>query len=167
LNPTVRALSPEEWEAFREIRLRALQTEPGVYGSSYEDARSRTEDAWRDMLAGSDRAVFGLFADGRLVGICGVFAWSDDPSRRTAIFVMDFIDRDYRGRGWSRLLFDARLDWVKQRQQFDRVHISHRDSNERIRRAIAHHGFVETKRNPHRWHDGADEEEVCYKMHIR
>jgi ribosomal protein S18 acetylase RimI-like enzyme len=37
---------------FREIRLRALQTDPAAFGSSYERELAFDDDAWRGRLAG-------------------------------------------------------------------------------------------------------------------
>src|SRR5512139_1255441 len=82
---TIRALEPDEWEQFSYVRLAALKAAPGVYGTRYEDALSRTEPVWRNTVKGPSNQSFGLF-DGRdLVGITSVFPWDEDPTGRTAI----------------------------------------------------------------------------------
>jgi len=57
---------------------------------------------------------------------------------------MSFIAPAYRGRGLSRLLYDARLAWIKARPRFKRVILSHAVSNEASRRAHRRYGFVLT-----------------------
>lgn len=47
----------DEWEAFRSIRLGALETGPGV-----TEASQRSEAMRRATIAGADHQVFGLFA---------------------------------------------------------------------------------------------------------
>jgi RimJ/RimL family protein N-acetyltransferase len=105
-----------------------------------------------------------LFDDARLIGITGTFAWNEDPS--TAILVMSFITPEYRGRGLSRMLYEARLDWIRAQPQFKRVVVSHRVSNEASRRCILNFGFVQTKRAPHTWPDGVTEDEISYVLDL-
>jgi hypothetical protein len=57
-----RSLLSDEREAFRSIRLRALETEPGVYATSLTEASQRSEAMRRATNAGADHQVFGLFA---------------------------------------------------------------------------------------------------------
>ncbi len=100
-----------------------------------------TPEEWESTIRGPAHRVFGLFDAGRLIGITAVFAWREDPSGESAILAMSFILPEYRGRGFSRLLYKARLDWARTVVQFKRVVVSHRESNERSRRAIERHGF--------------------------
>ena len=59
--------------------------------------------------------MFGLFDGDCLIGITAAFALAEDPAAQTAIFGMSFILPEYRGRGLSRLLYEARLEWTRAR----------------------------------------------------
>ena len=77
---TARALTPEDWEIFRQIRLRALRAHPGVYLGSYKDTAARTERQWKEMLGGYGKCIFGLFDCDRMIGLEAIFTSRDDPS---------------------------------------------------------------------------------------
>jgi RimJ/RimL family protein N-acetyltransferase len=163
---TIRALDPAEWQAFRDFRLHALKTAPGVFGSSYETEVDRTAEEWQDGVRGPGHQVFGLFDGEEMIGITAALTWRDDPSGKSAVLAMSFIQPEYRGRGLSKLLYEARLDWIRARRQFKRVVVSHRESNEASRRANQRHGFGPTGRKSKVWPDGTTEDEVLYELRL-
>jgi hypothetical protein len=44
---TIRRLTEDDWIEFSQIRLKALQTDPEVFGSNYEKESQMTEADWR------------------------------------------------------------------------------------------------------------------------
>ncbi len=127
---TIRPLDAAEWRALRDIRLFALQTEPGVFFASYDGELALPDDEWRRRIAGAGCVIFGLFAGDDLIGITGVVTDRDDPTGKTAVLVMSYIRPAYRGRGLTALLYEARLNWIASQPQFTRTIMSHRASNE-------------------------------------
>jgi len=110
--------------------------------------------------------IFGLFDGERLVGITGAFAWPDDHSGGTATLVMSYIVPAYRGRGLSRLLYAAALDWTRRHPQFGRVIVAMRASNAASRRACERHGFAPVRTATRTWPDGANEDEIIYELQL-
>jgi RimJ/RimL family protein N-acetyltransferase len=163
---TVRPLEPKEWAVFKDFRLQALKAEPGVFHSSYQEELAYTPEKWQRTLADPADLVFGLFDAGHLIGITAVFRWREDPSGETALLGMSFIAPEYRGRGLSRLLYKARLEWIRTKGLFKRVVVSHRASNGASRRAIERHGFLPTRCAARIWPDGITEDEIFYEMRI-
>lgn len=163
---SIRAFDAAEWALFREFRLEALKAAPGVFATSYEEAAARSPQEWQATIKGSAHQVFGLFDGERLIGITAVLTWRDDPSGQTAMLAMSFILPEYRGRGLSRLFYEARLDWIRAQPRFKRIIVSHRASNEATRRANQRHGFVLTSRVERIWPDGESEEEIAYELLI-
>jgi RimJ/RimL family protein N-acetyltransferase len=161
---TIRALDASEWRALREIRLFALQTEPGVFFASYDGELALADDEWQRRIAGVGCIIFGLFAGNDLIGITGVVADRDDPTGKTAVLVMSYIRPEYRGRGLTAILYEARLKWIASQPQFTRTIVSHRASNEASARAIRQHGFILIDRIPRTWPDGTDDDEVRYTL---
>jgi RimJ/RimL family protein N-acetyltransferase len=160
----VRALTVSEWEQFRDLRLLALKDVPGAFATSYADAAERTPDVWQSLVSGSINQVFGLFDGEHFVGLTGAFAWPDDPAGETATLVMSYIAPSYRGRGLSRLLYAAALDWTRAHPRFTRVIVAMRASNEASRRACERHGFAPVRRAPRAWPDGENEDEIIYEL---
>jgi tRNA(Arg) A34 adenosine deaminase TadA/RimJ/RimL family protein N-acetyltransferase len=144
----------------------ALNSAPGVFTTSYDEAAARSADAWQSTIHGPANQAFGLFDGQGLIGITAVFAAKDDPSGETASFVMSFILPDYRGRGLSRLLYAARLEWVAARPRFTRVVMSFRESNAASQRAARRFGFANTGRAARTWPDGGVENEVFFELRL-
>lgn len=165
MNVTIRPLTESDWPGLRAIRLAALRNEPGVYTAHYEVECAYADDVWRSLAAGDERTrVFGLFDGEALVGITGVLTSEDDPSGRTAVLWMSYIEPAYRGRGLSRRFYEVRLDWIRSQGSFDRVRVSHRRSNEPSRRANQRFGFKETGSSEMAWPDGGVEDKVSYEL---
>jgi RimJ/RimL family protein N-acetyltransferase len=160
----IRPLEQSEWEKFKELRLFALRTEPGMFCSTYAGEAAYDDQEWRDTISGHGNQVFGLFDGDRLVGLTAVYTNDDDASGSTATLAMSFIHPDYRGRGLARMLYDARLAWIKAQPHFKRITVSHRKSNDVSRKANQPHGFVQTGTRSRTWPDGITDDELLYEL---
>jgi RimJ/RimL family protein N-acetyltransferase len=163
----IRVLRAPEWEAFRDVRLLALKSEPGVFGSTYERESAFTKDDWHDRVSGIGKEMFGLYDGDRIIGITGFITDASLDEGRTAILVASYLLPEYRGRGLSALFYKARIAWARERGNIDRITVGVRTSNEPSRRALLRHGFIETARFPRTWHDGATEEQIDYELSLR
>lgn len=162
----IRPLVPADWPAFRAARLRALSMHPGFYSGTLADAAQRAPEDWQEMLDGNGKQIFGLFDAERLVGITAVFTCRDDPSGRTGVFAMSFIEPDYRGQGYADLYYQARIDFGIKHLPWTRLSVSHRADNEPSKRAILRHGFTLADRAEKDWPDGKRMEELMYEMDL-
>ena len=161
---TIRPLRRSEWSAFKDCRLVALKSAPGMFSTSYEDALARSPVAWQETITGQNHQVFGLFDGTQMIGITGVFGDRENSEAGTAHLVMSFIIPEYRKRGLSRMLFHARLDWIRIHGKFKRAIAKVRASNEVSQRACRHFGFVCIDRTPRTWPDGTTEDELVYEL---
>jgi ribosomal protein S18 acetylase RimI-like enzyme len=106
-------LPVERWPEFRELRLRALQTDPAAFGQSYAIAKDHPEELWQSRLRDvHDGVAWIVFAErsGSLTGMIGAFQTEDDRDRRNATVWGVFIDVGERGRGTGHALLSALLD---------------------------------------------------------
>jgi RimJ/RimL family protein N-acetyltransferase len=163
---SLRALTQDDWRIFRSLRLQALQESPGVYLTSYETAVNLSEAEWKQTLDGNRKCVFGLFAGNELIGIAAIFTWREDPTARTGILAIDYVDTTYRGRGLTRLLYQGRITWALQQEHLTRLVISHRKGNEASRRAMLSFGFEYQGKHSIRWPDGVNDEEWNYALDL-
>jgi RimJ/RimL family protein N-acetyltransferase len=164
---SVRKLEEKDWCAYSEIRLRALQTDPKVFGSNYERESKFTEAEWRSGLINPDSAVFAVFEDDRPVGMTGVAIDRDDPSRKTALLWGSWLEPDARGKGISTLLYEARIEWARQQPSVERIVVSHRESNVASKFANQKLGFVSTHETEKVWNDGLTEKEFHYELILK
>jgi ribosomal protein S18 acetylase RimI-like enzyme len=96
----LRRLGPDDWEAFREIRLRALADAPDAFGSTLERELAFTEDDWRQRFTGPVAVV----EDPRPVAVGGIFLNDGVPH----VWGM-WTDPAHRGRGHARRILDEIL----------------------------------------------------------
>ena len=160
----IRPLLPSEWELFRDLRLFALKSAPGMFESTFAQAAARSDADWRALLGSQHQQIFGLFDHDKLVGIAGVFTAKDDAA--TAHLVMDFLMPEYRGRKLWRRMYEARLDWVRSQTTFRRAIVAARESNAPSLAAMSGAGFHQTHRETHTWPDGATEDEIWYELRL-
>ncbi len=104
---TVRRLGVSDAEAYRAIRLNALETAPEAFGSTYEIESGRPLSQFEERLAAN--AVFGAFLDDAIVGMVG-FWQSDGPREhhKGRIFGT-YVKPEARGSGAGRALMGAVL----------------------------------------------------------
>ena len=161
-----RALTAQDWETFRHIRLRALREHPDAYLGSYQQSAARTERAWMEMLDGKGKCIFGLFDGEKIIGLAAIFTSRDDPSCQSGVLAMDYIDPLYRGRRLSRLLYQARIDWAKQHPRFTRLVVCHREGNEASRRANQSFAFKLVGKEEIGWPDGTKASDYVYELDL-
>jgi RimJ/RimL family protein N-acetyltransferase len=161
-----RLLMSNDWQNFRAIRLKALQEHPDVYLGSYQAEAREPDSYWHETLDGNGKCILGLFDNNDLIGIGAVFTWRGDPMRQSGVMAMDYIEPRYRGRGFSRLLYQGRIEWALTQKQFTKLIISHREGNETSRRANQAFGFECQGKERIRWPDGTDADEWNYHLDL-
>jgi len=132
----------------------ALESAPGMFATSYDEASARSPEAWQQTIAGPNHQVFGLFDGAQLIGITGVFGGRDESSDDAAFLVMSF------------MLYQACLDWIRVRGKFKRAVAAMRASNEASQRACRRLGFTYIGREPRTWPDGITEDELIYELQL-
>jgi predicted GNAT family acetyltransferase len=97
---TPRRLGPEDWEVFREIRLRSLADSPDAFGSTLEREAGFSEQDWRQRLS----VPVYVVEDPRPVAIGGTFDNAGTPH----VWGM-WTDPSHRRHGHGRRILDALL----------------------------------------------------------
>ncbi|HUS32921.1 MAG TPA: GNAT family N-acetyltransferase [Kofleriaceae bacterium] len=84
----VRPARPEDWRAWRELRLRALAEAPDAFAQTLADVRDGDDAAWQSWVRPRNDAI-RLFAerDGVPIGQMVVIIAADDP-RRANVYAM-------------------------------------------------------------------------------
>ena len=106
-------LSVERWQEYRELRLRALKTDPQAFGQSWAEAVKHPEERWRQRLIDAEQGKSWLvFAerDGQLIGMSGAYQWPEDIEANRAMIIAVFVDESSRGLGIGERLMQAVMD---------------------------------------------------------
>lgn len=109
----ITSLPVERWWEFRELRLRALRSEPAAFGQTYAAARELPDEHWRSRLQEVHEGIGWIaFAErsGGLVGMLGAVQTDDGRHRRSATIVGVFVDQGERSRGTGHAMLSALLD---------------------------------------------------------
>jgi len=158
---SIRRFSAGDMDAYRPMRLEALQKECGMFGNSYEQEAAFTDAQWLERLTNTNKACFGLYSGNELIGITGIT--SDGYAPGLAYMTQSYIRKQYRGRGLSGLLYEARLQWAKE-HNIKQLIIGHRKNNLASKHANQRYGFVYTHSEPRTWPDNATEDMLYYKL---
>jgi GNAT superfamily N-acetyltransferase len=138
----VRPVRPDEWQALRELRMRALTEDATAFGDTLAKAQARTDDDWRRYAHEGERSVtFVAVTDGGFVGMSRgrVLAGGD-----AGLFGMWVAPEARRLRAGRRLVV-AVLDWAH-RRGVARVILDVDEQRPAARALYAACGFVDTGR---------------------
>ena len=109
----IRQLEHADLAAFRAVRLLALQLHPEAFGSSYEEESRYTLDEFARFIA-PPGATFGAFADGRLIGIAGLYVSPRLKRSHKGDVVGVYVDAAFRGSDVARGLIEAIIAAARQ-----------------------------------------------------
>ncbi len=163
----IRRLTEDEWLEFSQIRLKALQTDPKVFGSNYEKELQMTEDEWRSRLQAKDNAIFLIYAGDTPIGMTCILIDRDAATKKTAHLWGSWLAPHARGKGLSKLMYQTRINWANEQPTVEKIIVSHRASNLASKRAKQKHGFVLTHKTEKVWTDGVTEDEIFYELEIK
>jgi ribosomal protein S18 acetylase RimI-like enzyme len=129
--PLIRPLYPDEWAAYRDLRLRSLADSPDAFYSTLDAESARTPEEWAARLAAA--AVSGkdcpLVAelDGKPAGL--VWARMDGVNPALVHLFQMWVAPECRGRGVARGLLDTALGWARERNaRFVELEVTHGNS---------------------------------------
>ncbi len=104
----------DDWRLLRSLRLAALSTDPGAFGSTYEREVAFDDEEWQ-ALAGAAATGAGscyLLAeqDGEVVGLIGAW-WPSDAEFPEMVSM--WVRPEARGGGVARRLVDGLIEWAR------------------------------------------------------
>lgn len=141
MSASVRRLGPDDWQAWRDVRLAALTEAPHAFASSLAKEQGYDEAAWRDWLH-PDQGV-KVVADVATTAVGLVGAWV--PADRVgAVWLYSmWVRPSWRGRGVGDLLVREILAWAREHDH-EQVDLWVVDGNLAAERLYRRHGFRTT-----------------------
>ncbi|TCC37203.1 GNAT family N-acetyltransferase [Kribbella sindirgiensis] len=154
----VQAIGPDDWKAWRELRLAALEEAPFAFGSQLADWIDAPEERWRERLSvpGAYQVIVSL--DGTPAGMAGGFPGADD----TAELVSMWVAPAGRGKGVGNALMTAIEDWARGIGA-GTLKLSVVPGNDPAHNLYLRHGYVDTDEPGDLMPDGVRRELVMAK----
>ena len=144
---SIRPVVAADWQRLREIRLRALETDPEAFTSTYAYGRALPDEEWQSRTRASEqgeqsRWFAAVGPDDQWLGIATVHG--DERSRSAGLFSM-WVAPEARGAGASAALCDACCAWAAE-HGYDSVTLGVMADNSGAISAYGKSGFVEYDR---------------------
>jgi ribosomal protein S18 acetylase RimI-like enzyme len=141
----IRRVETDDWERLRDVRLRALTSDPDAFLETVEDARTFPDERWRERARPSEHDVtFVHERDGVFNGMVSAFL---DDDAETVHLVGMWVAPDLRGSGVARELVEHIIEWSRSHGRV-RVVLSVERGNARAARLYEKCGFVEPDTPP-------------------
>jgi GNAT superfamily N-acetyltransferase len=134
----LRAISADDWEQWRALRLRALAEAPYAFGSRIEEWVDASEERWRQRLSLPGAVSMIARLAGRDVGMASGIP-SDDVA--VAELVSMWVAPEARGQGVGDLLVTTIVTWA-QEHGATTLRLDVTDANAHASALYARHGFV-------------------------
>jgi ribosomal protein S18 acetylase RimI-like enzyme len=127
---------PDDWEAFRDVRLRSLADAPQAFASRYDDWVAAPEQRWRSRLTDVPLTLLARAEDDTVGVVSGV----PDGEESVQLISM-WVDPVARGTGVATALIDAVVEWAAEQQRS--AYLMVRSDNARAISVYKRAGFVD------------------------
>ena len=133
----VRRLREADAEAYRAIRLEALERFPEAFQSTYESAAELPLEAYVQRL--ERYALFGGFIGDELCGFVGFYPLKNPKISHKGLMWGMYVKEDARGTGLAEAMVEAVVDYA--RNKVEQILLSVIEDNERARHFYEKMGF--------------------------
>jgi RimJ/RimL family protein N-acetyltransferase len=163
----VKILTPDDWEAYRDLWLEALQEEQWAFSVSYEQKKaSFTEEKWRASCQVPHHTQSFMLMDGDYpAGLAGVKISKSDPTGKTIVLLRNYIRKDYRGRGLSDYFYRLSFRWGMD-EGFSKAEAIYRQNNIPAQKAGQKWGFVYDHTVTGKIFNGEPDDVIYYKLQL-
>ncbi|MFF0265263.1 GNAT family N-acetyltransferase [Kribbella sp. NPDC004536] len=153
----IQSIGPDDWKAWRELRLAALQEAAFAFGSQYADWVDAPEERWRERLGAPGAYQVIASIDDTPAGLAGGF-----PDEDHAELVSMWVAPEGRGKGVGNALMQAIEDWARSIGA-TALKLSVVPGNDPAHNLYLRHGYVDTDELGDLMADGVRRELVMHK----
>lgn len=102
-------VSPDDWQKFREIRLKGLQTDPQAFGGTFESESQENEEYWKERFSNPERCFYAAENGNIFVATAGSKKIAEDNWMIIAVYTLP----EFRGKNISQELINRLVDEAK------------------------------------------------------
>ena len=144
-NLSIRALTEDDAEDFRRLRLRALKEHPKAFGSSYETESTLplqvVADRLRQSSDSADDFILGAYRQSELVGMVGFFRQRNEKERHKGSIRGMYVPSEEQGKGVGRALLTQAVERARLLTGLEQVGLAVVTQNKRARSLYVSLGF--------------------------
>lgn len=138
----IKILTETNAPEYQQLRLRALQTNPESFGSTYDKEVAFTLDYVKERIQPTnEKFVLGAYDDGNLVGIARFVRETDQKVKHKGNIYGMYVAPEMRGRGVGRAILIDMIDRVKKMEGVEQIHLSVVSSNFSAKKLYESLGF--------------------------
>lgn len=139
--PKIRTMSIEDWQTYKNLRLRALADSPDAFGSTLEREEKRSNTAWKKRLISDDKSWnLPLFAEVAQEPVGLAWGRIERAMPEIANLYQMWVAPAHRGLGLGQFLLDTVIAWAKEKNaSYLELGVTLRDSP--AMRLYTHSGF--------------------------
>ncbi|WP_188454752.1 GNAT family N-acetyltransferase [Virgibacillus oceani] len=137
----IRKLNSSNADAYIEIRLEALQTNPEAFASSYEEEKHYSLEKVQNRLEDDYSCTIGAFENETLAGVVSIVREQRPKIKHRANIYAMYVTPEKRGSGIARKLMIDALEMVKQMNRIEQVYLSVVATNEPAKKLYKAFGF--------------------------
>lgn len=138
VSPEIRRLGAADMDAFRTLRLEALQRAPLAFAATFKEEARQPPAFFAKRL--TDSAVIGAFVGGVLVGIASIAPLATPESPYCGVLGGVYVREAMRGHGLAQAIIEAALRAVRGR--YDEIRLRVKADNKPARALYARLGFA-------------------------
>lgn len=125
----MRKLNPQDLQAFKQIRLEALQTNPESFGSNFAREMAYEDSKFLQLMVSDDsRYILGMFDDDALVSTMGVFSPNGSPADVVAIWGV-YTMPEFRGQKISKQILLRVIEDAKSNPALNKIQLGVTDAS--------------------------------------
>lgn len=134
-----------QWQEYKELRLRALKTEPQAFSSSHAKETTYPDEKWQERLKSANEGITSWMYFARkgngLVGMIGGYRDENNLRNHTAQIWGVYVDPEYRGKGIAKSLKSILIDSMAQNIDINTIKLEVNTDQGSAKKLYEHFGF--------------------------
>ncbi|MCS3512184.1 MULTISPECIES: GNAT family N-acetyltransferase [Pseudomonas] len=140
---SVRALGPNDAEAYRALMLEAYGAYPQAFTSSVAERAAMPLSWWEKRLESPLDRLLGAYAGGELAGIVGLAFEPREKARHKVTLFGMYVTQAYQQKGLGRRLVEAALDEARQHPRLKVIQLTVTAGNDAAFALYRRCGFIQ------------------------